>query len=144
MPFRAYNPAPFKPREFTRLGKVVNSVLAEQSIVNNYIGNGTDSNFGVSANGDRYYFYIICGATETKLDFALTKNNQSGKFDVYINDALDSSAYDMYAAVQGDTSSNVTLTVLPINGLNTVEFRVNGKNGASGGYTLNIYGVRLR
>ena len=51
-----------------------------------------------SENGDEYYFYVYKFSNEAIIDLSYNKNTICGIFDLYINDVLDSSGYDGYAA----------------------------------------------
>ena len=95
-----------------------------------------------AADGDRMQLEFYARGTETKLCLGCSKTSTSGKFDLYINGNLDTSAYDNYAASPADLHRYITLTQ-PINpGYNLIELRVNGTTGAA--YVLNVYGASLQ
>ena len=96
------------------------------------------------ADGDKLQLFFICDGTETKLEITTRPRSGNGIFDIYINNVLDSSGYDDYSATTITKHTEVTLTQPIKKGLNTIEFRVNGKNAASSGYLCNIVGVSLQ
>lgn len=104
--------------------------------------NGRFSN--AAADGDKHYLYFLCDGTETKLEITTRKITVAGKWDIYVNGVLDSSGYDDYAAAAADISREITLSEPIRPGMNTVELRLNGKNAASGGYYISIYGASLQ
>jgi len=95
-------------------------------------------------NGDKLQMFFICDGTETKLDMYSVLDINCGIFDLYINNVLDSSSYDEYAAVLAGLDREITLTQPIKNGLNTIELRVNSKNVASSNYAINLGGTSLQ
>jgi hypothetical protein len=137
--YTAFIPPVFKPRQFVCLGKATNSADAESDIT--YDWGMSRVNTG---NGGKYYFYTVCDGTETKLDLSYYKNAANGIFDVYLNNTLDTSGVDFYAAGDASAGLTITLTVKPISGLNTVKLVCNGKNAGSSSYAMTIRGVVMR
>ena len=97
-----------------------------------------------NANGDRIQTFFMCNGTETTLALTTRPRLGNGIFDLYVNGVLDSSGYDDYAAVTITKHIEITLTESIKKGLNLIEFRMNGKNGASSGYLCNVVGVALK
>jgi len=91
-----------------------------------------------NVDGDKMFAYFTCKGNETLAYLRHYKDSNSGIFDLYINNVLDSSGYDEYAAVGVSSSLKITLTQLIKKGLNTIEFRVNGKNASSSAYKITI------
>jgi len=98
----------------------------------------------IVANGDRFQLFHLCAGTETKLNLSTYKHNNCGIFDLYVNGVLDSAGYDDYSSVAISVHRDITLTRPIVPGLNTIEFRVNGKNASSTNYLLQIYGASLQ
>ena len=71
------------------------------------------------------------------------KDVNCGIFDLYINDVLDSSGYDDYAAVAADIARTITLTQPLRKGWNKITLKINSKNAASVDYFLNVYGMAV-
>jgi len=90
-----------------------------------------------NVDGDKMFAYFTCKGNETKLYIRSFKDTNSGIWDLYVNNVLDSSGYDSYAAAVG-VSLKITLTQPIKKGLNIIEFRVNGKNASSAGYKITI------
>ena len=97
-----------------------------------------------SSDGD----YSICSvyktASESIINIGVRKSSLYGIFDIYINDVLDSSGYDLYASSGSDAMLIVSTTISLISGWNTLKFKINGKNESATRYGIGIYGVRLR
>ena len=137
---RVYNPN-YNPvqRAWYRVGMITNAAGVE--IENNSLS----SDFQQSANdGDHLYTFVYATGSETTLTIGGTKTANSGIFDLYIDGVLDSAGYDLYAAVTASVRHNIVLANPLNHGYHTIEFRVNGKNGASGDYIVQTYGMRLR
>lgn len=125
---------------YSNVSKVLSSTNQKKAI-----GDWIYGRYQVSAaDGDKLQMFFICDGTETKLEISTRKQAQFGIFDLYINGVLDSSGYDDYAAVDGDIHREITLTQTIVPGMNTIELRVNGKNAASSGYFIEVYGASLQ
>jgi len=108
----------------------------------------THSNVGrsplTSADGNRIQLFFMCDGTETKLEISNRAGIAKAMWDLYINNVLDSSGYDDYAASAADVHREIVLTIPVRPGLNTIELRVNGKNASSTGYDVFVYGASLQ
>ena len=131
-----YNPP---PRMWYRVGMITNAAGVEI--------NPVSINFDYQSapnDGDHLYTFLYAAGGETILTLGRSRNANSGIFDMYIDSIIDSAGYDMYNA----GTLNDTLVIALANALNhgyhTIEFRVNGKNGASAGYIISTYGMRVR
>lgn len=93
----------------------------------------------VAADGDRFFLYYICKGDETMLSISTRKTTISGIFELWVNGELDTAGLDDYAAVAANVHRYIALTKLPHPGFNVLELRVNGKNGASGGFGVGVY-----
>lgn len=139
MGYDAYKPADV-PTGQSQLASKATTAAGALVAIDNSIGNAD------SLSGDtlKLIYYFVCVGGETKLDILYYKCPTCGKFDVFLNGISDSTGYDTYGAGFAGASTIVTLTKIPIPGLNTVEFRINGKNVASTGFSIIISVVRLR
>lgn len=125
---------------FTRPARI----YASNGVTLKAIGN-KDYSFQIAPqNGDKIQMFFICSGTETLLELSSLRNAASGKFDLYVNNILDSSAYDNYRSTETTIDREIGLSQPIIAGLNTIELRVNGKNASSGGYIINTYGACLQ
>jgi len=97
-----------------------------------------------AADGDRAQLFFMCSGVETKLEISNRKLTTAGIWDLYINNVLDSSGYDDYAASAADVHREITLTQAIVSGLNVIELRVNGKNASSSAYNISVYGASLQ
>ncbi len=95
-------------------------------------------------NNDKIQMFFICNGTETRLELAMSKNSGSAIFDLYVNDVLDSSAYDNYGSLAVILYREILLSRPIVAGLNVIELRVNGKNALSSNYFMNTYGANLQ
>lgn len=95
------------------------------------------------ADGDRYYLYFYADGTETQLNLGTAGGNDLGIWDLYVNGELDSSGYDDYN-VKGDNIRQIILNRDIIQGQNTIELRVNGKNKKSSAYAIEVLGAVLQ
>ncbi len=95
-------------------------------------------------DGDKYFAWFYLEGNETKLEISVRKESDKGIFDLYINDVLDSSGYDLYAATGAAAYYEITLAHSVNIGSNKVEIRVNGKNVASSAYQMGIYGMNFQ
>jgi hypothetical protein len=143
MPFRAYNPPPFKPFEATKIGRATNAAGALQDLTLAYASPYTGLTGAAANDGDKYYYYLMCDGTETILEHRYYQHTMCGVFDIYINGVIDSSTYEGYNA-GGATlvGTKIALTAKTVPGLNTVQIRINGKNGAATDYTY--WGVEAK
>lgn len=132
---------------FTRPSKVLSSADVPKQLdhgdtvgVPIYTVSSADS----GANGDKYflYFYTPTG-TETIIEISTLKAPSAGKWDLYVNGSVDTTGYDDYAAADAPVIRRITLSSSLLVGENLVELRVNGKNGASSGYYINVFGVSI-
>lgn len=105
---------------------------------------GTLQQSGTAADGDRLQMFHDGIGNETVLDLGTYKTSGNGIFDIYINGILDSSGYDDYNATSTNTLRNITLTRPIVQGKNTIELRVNGKNALSSGYVVWVLGAGIR
>ncbi len=96
------------------------------------------------ANGDRIQMFFICDGTETFLQMGSLKSVNSGIFDLYVNNTLDSSGYDNYAAANIPIYRQLLLSQPITAGLNIIELRVNGKGVIATNYYINTYGASLQ
>lgn len=125
--------------KFTRPSKL----LDNPGTTNKPISHDYRSYQGTPADGDRIFMYVVCDGDETVLDLGTEKGSFAGIFDLYINNVLDSSGYDDYAAATAAVFRRITLTESIKRGLNTIELRVNGKNASSSNYYILVYGVSV-
>lgn len=88
------------------------------------------------ANGDKNQMFFYADGTEKTLYLTTTSDTNGGIFDVYINNILDSSGYDSYAAVSTVVNRKITLTQPIVYGYNIIELRMNGKNASSNSYQV--------
>lgn len=95
-----------------------------------------------AVNGDYFIIPVYCSGSETIIDLNLYKMSDGGKFDLYINDVLDSSGYDGYASSPAYAVTSISLTQAVTAGWNTIKIVLNGTNGSS--YYFKTGGVRLR
>jgi hypothetical protein len=95
-------------------------------------------------SGGHAYYYIDSNGSELVVNCAISKTSESGIYSLYINGVLDSAGYDFCDAGGVTLQLNITITPKLVTGINTIEFRCTGKNGASTDYSLSCYGVRLR
>lgn len=95
-------------------------------------------------DGDIFQINFFARGGETLLSLGCWKKTTSGKFDIYVNGILDSSAYDNYAASPAVLNRYITLTQPIVAGYNLIELKLNGKHASSGGYDLSIYGASLQ
>jgi len=84
---------------------------------------------------------ILADGTETRIAIGTRKDGDCGVFDLWINDVLDSSGYDDYAAVAADITRIITVTQPIRKGWNKIVLKMNGKNAASAAFSLNVYGI---
>jgi len=96
------------------------------------------------ADGNKYFLYFMADGTETQLQITTLKGTDAPKWDLYVNGVLDSSGYDDYANPAANISRPITLTQPIINGKNTIELRINGKNAASTDYLLLVKGASIQ
>jgi hypothetical protein len=78
--------------------------------------------------GDGSYTLFIHGRVQT----------DAGKVDIYVDDVLQTSAQDWYAASAANNHQSCAITVVG-NGYHLLKIKVNGKNASSSDYTFNIY-----
>lgn len=97
-----------------------------------------------AADGDYCIIPVYCVNNETIMDLSWQKAASRGIFNIYINNVLDSSGYDGYAASATALASSITLTQPLLSGWNEIKIKINGKNASAIGYNFNIYGVRIR
>lgn len=97
-----------------------------------------------AANGDRLQTFFYARGTETLLDITTMTATNAGKWDLYVNGVLDTSAYDEYSGSSAYLSRSITLTQPIVAGYNLIEIRVNGQNGSSSGYNINVAGLSIQ
>lgn len=102
------------------------------------------ANTGTSSDGDYAVARVYATGFETVLYIGTRKASVFGVFDLYINDVLDSSGYDLYASTSVDSVLIITLTIPLARGWNQIKIKMNGKNAASSNYGFGCYGVRLQ
>lgn len=95
------------------------------------------------ANGQEFSFYFILDGTETIIQLQTYSSSSKGKFDLYINEVLDSS-YDEYSAGSVETDRVITVTQPFTSGNNVIKLKINGKNLSSSGYGLRIRGMNIQ
>lgn len=132
----------YAPPGYLRFGKVCKVTTSADVIKAVTVTSNSQAASG--ANGDKYIIDLYLKGDETKLELGTVKGPAKGIFDLYVNDVLDSSGYDDYAAGTTDSSREITLTETVHNGYNIIELRVNSKNAASSGYLLAVYGVMVQ
>jgi len=92
-----------------------------------------------SANGDTFTHGFQVGEGTYTLTVLGRHLNSAGRVDWYVDDVLVASAQDWYA---GNTAPNITKTVADIviaeGGWHVLKGVVNGKNGSSSGYILQL------
>lgn len=119
-------------------------LTASDGVTLKKINHGITSYQQNPANGDRFYIYFICSGDEDALQLGSYEGKNSGIFDIYINNNLDSSGYDNYNVRDVDIHRQISLYRPIIIGFNLIELRVNGKNIKSSRYFLFIYGASLQ
>jgi len=105
---------------------------------------GIGINQSIPANGDIFQMFFMCINNETKLEIGTHKQSDCGIFDLYVNNVLDSSGYDDYAAAGIFIGREITLTQPIKKGYNIIEMKVNSKNGASTDYRVGVRGASLQ
>lgn len=84
------------------------------------------------ANGDEVSFYVPLKAGTYAFECWFTKNTNRGKVDIYLDGATFVTGIDLYAASATYNSvTNVTGLTVTGDGLHTITFKMNGKNGSS-------------
>lgn len=120
-------------------------LLASDGTTLKQITHDTTTTATSAADGDKMFMYFICDGTETKLEIGMSYQTGTGKYDVYLNGTLDTGGTtDTYAGSSTGTYREVVLSGSVVKGLNTIEFRVNGKNASSSGYALKVFGASLQ
>lgn len=135
--------------DYNKFSGVVNwarpgRLLAADGVTLKQIDHFSYSYSHIPLNGDRCQLAFICVGNETQLTLGTLKNPNTGIFDLYVNDVLDSLGYDEYAVTSTNTSRYITLTQPIRSGQNTIELRVNEKNVASSDYYVIVYGASLQ
>lgn len=98
----------------------------------------------VPLDGDRLQLFFLSYGNEATLTIGTATSSTRGIFDLYVNGVLDSAGYDDYAAVAGANYRHIILAQPIRVGQNIIELRVNGKNAASTGYYVAVYGASLQ
>jgi len=91
---------------------------------------------GAANDGDEFYFDFDCVGGTYTLVYILWHSTFFGKVDIYIDNAPVESGYDLYSsggAVDIHTGTGITITG---DGVHTLMFKVNGKNGSSSDYSF--------
>ncbi len=118
--------------------KLYGSDNAEKAIAS--YGTNYQSN---ALNGDYFITPLYCIGGETILDVSLMKNPAGGIIDIYIDNTLNTSGYDTYAASNTNLVLSVSVGALST-GNHILKFVLNSKNASSSAYIFTLYGVRLR
>ncbi len=86
---------------------------------------------------------VIADGTETSILIGTYKSTDRGIYDLYINDTLDSSGYDDYAASAVELTRQILLTVPLRRGWNKISLKLNSKNASSSDYLLGVLGIAV-
>jgi hypothetical protein len=125
---------------YSNIGRLLSSADQLKQIIQTSVGRGPVLQAG--ADGDKNQMFFVCSGTETELNISNRKQPTSGKWDLYINDVLDSSGYDDYIATFADVHRQITLSQPIVAGVNVVELRMNGTSGAN--YDIRVYGASVQ
>jgi len=125
---------------YSNIGRLLSSADQLKQIIQTSVGRGPGLQAG--ADGDKNQMFFVCSGTETELNISNRKQPTSGKWDLYINDVLDSSGYDDYIATFADVHRQITLSQPILAGINLIELRMNGTSGAN--YDIRVYGASLQ
>jgi hypothetical protein len=90
-----------------------------------------------SGDGAMGEAFLILEGNESVFNIGLRRVPNGGIVDIYNNEILQIAGVDLYAAANTDYIVNLTNVQVGA-GRNTVKFVINGKNGASSGYSGNI------
>lgn len=133
-----------KPRQqLIRAAQLFSSADAIKAI-DSYTALGVDQQVS-AADGDYFIFNVWSdNAIEWTIDVTVAKSNTRGKFDLYLNDVLESSANDCYSSSATNALVSVGISHAMKVGWNVVKLLVNGKNASSSGYSLATMGIRIR
>ncbi len=96
-----------------------------------------------SADGDEFSVNFRCPVGTYTIRFSAIKDSDRGIVDTYV-DASEEDSIDLYAAA-ADYLNVVEITGVSITaGSHTLKFVVDGKNGSSSDYFLNVNGISLQ
>lgn len=129
-----------KTRQFNRCAYLTDSTNVELKM-NSCGGIDRATTLG---SGHKLYYYPFCVGGETTIDINVSKGSNRCMFDLYVNNVLDSSGYDLYNSSTVDATVTISLSQAIVAGFNEIRIVVNGKNGSSTGYDPAVYGVRIR
>jgi len=129
-------------KQYTVLDKLTDGAGAIKAIDTSISGRGRCA--VTAAQNDIYTLYFVCDGTETKLEITTYKMTDKGKWNLWVNDVLDSSSYDDYAAAGAQVNRSITLTKTIKLGINKIELKVASKNVSSSNYEVRITGASLQ
>jgi hypothetical protein len=130
--------------QYLKLGKPQSVGQGTWTISTNTASWGTHIINGPPADSDNISYEFPLSAGTYTLQFFHRKHNNMGKIDVFIDANKVINAYDPYSAApqefQTYEESGVTVAT---SGMKTIKIAINGKNGASSGYTANWNAIKF-
>lgn len=129
---------------FTRPSRAYNNAgnLIQLNHTNNINENFTSASPAV--DGDCFQLFFCARGNEVWFSISTYTNLNRPIWDLYVNGILDSAGYDDYTPAAGIQRRYIALTQPIREGYNIIELKVNGKNGASTGFILSVYGASIQ